>query len=54
MHWIATFIVAQTFPSLLASVGPSVTFLGYAVIRVLTFVFVQALVVETKSATSNR
>ncbi len=48
LHWIATFIVAPTFPSLLASVGPGVTFLGYAVIGVLAFVFVQALVTETK------
>jgi MFS transporter, SP family, sugar:H+ symporter len=48
LHWIANFIVAQTFPSLLASVGPGPTFLGYAVIGVLAFVFVQALVTETK------
>jgi hypothetical protein len=33
---------------LLASVGPGPTFLGYAVIGVLAFVFVQALVTETK------
>jgi MFS transporter, SP family, sugar:H+ symporter len=48
LHWIANFIVAQTFPSLLASVGPGPTFLGYAVIGVLAFVFVQTLVTETK------
>jgi hypothetical protein len=48
LHWIANFIVAQTFPSLLASVGRGPTFLGYAVIGVLAFVFVQALVTETK------
>ena len=48
LHWIANFIVAQTFPSLLASVGPGPTFLGYAVIGVFAFVFVQALVTETK------
>jgi MFS family permease len=48
LHWIVNFIVAQTFPSLLASVGPGPTFLGYAVIGVLAFVFVSAFVTETK------
>ena len=48
LHWIANFAVAQTFPQLSASVGPGLTFLGYAVIGVLAFVFVQALVTETK------
>ena len=48
LHWVANFIVAQTFPQLSASVGPGVTFLGYAVIGVLAFVFVQTLVTETK------
>ncbi len=48
LHWIANFVVSQTFPPLLASIGPGVTFLGYAVIGVLAFVFVQALVTETK------
>ncbi len=48
LHWIANFIVAQTFPQLSASIGPGITFLGYAVIGVLAFVFVQTLVTETK------
>ena len=48
LHWIANFAVAQTFPQLSASVGPGLTFLGYAVIGVLAFIFVQALVTETK------
>ena len=48
LHWIANFIVSQTFPSLLASVGPGPVFLGYAVIGVLAFVFVSAFVTETK------
>ena len=48
LHWIANFVVSQTFPSLLASVGPGITFLGYAVIGVLAFFFVQTLVTETK------
>ncbi|MDP8973541.1 MAG: sugar porter family MFS transporter [Actinomycetota bacterium] len=48
LHWIANFIVSQTFPSLLAAVGPGITFLGYAVIGVLAFFFVSAFVTETK------
>jgi large subunit ribosomal protein L10 len=48
LHWIANFIVSQTFPPLLASIGPGITFLGYAVIGVLAFVFVSAMVTETK------
>ena len=48
LHWIANFIVSQTVPSLLASVGPGPVFLGYAVIGVLAFVFVSAFVTETK------
>jgi sugar porter (SP) family MFS transporter len=48
LHWIANFLVSQTFPSLLAFVGPGPVFLGYAVIGVLAFVFVSAFVTETK------
>ena len=48
LHWIANFLVSQTFPSLLASVGPGPVFLGYAVTGVLAFVFVSAFVTETK------
>jgi Na+/melibiose symporter-like transporter len=48
LHWIANFIVSQTFPSLLAAVGPGPVFLGYAMIGVLAFIFVRALVTETK------
>jgi MFS family permease len=48
LHWIANFIVSQTFPSLLAAVGPGITFLGYAVIGVLAIFFVSAFVTETK------
>jgi hypothetical protein len=33
---------------LLASIGAGITFLGYAVIGVLAFLFVQSLVTETK------
>ncbi len=48
LHWLANFAVSQTFPLFLASVGPGITFLGYAVIGVLAFIFVSALVTETK------
>src|SRR5919199_811740 len=48
LHWLANFAVSQTFPVFLASWGPGITFLGYAVIGVLAFLFVSALVTETK------
>ena len=48
MHWIANFAVSQTFPSLVSAIGPGFTFLGYATIGVLVFLFVGALVTETK------
>src|SRR5919202_1375101 len=48
LHWLANFAVSQTFPVFLASIGPGITFLGYAVIGVLAFIFVSALVTETK------
>jgi len=48
LHWIANFIVSQTFPSLLASLGPGPVFLGYAVVGVVAFIFVSAFVTETK------
>lgn len=48
LHWGANFVVSQTFPSLTAAVGPGLTFLGYAMIGVLAFVFVSVQVTETK------
>jgi MFS transporter, SP family, sugar:H+ symporter len=48
LHWLANFAVSQSFPVLLASIGAGITFLGYAVIGVLAFIFVQSLVTETK------
>jgi hypothetical protein len=48
LHWLANFAVSQTFPVFLAAIGPGITFLGYAVIGVLAFVFVSTLVTETK------
>ena len=48
LHWGSNFLVAQTFPVFLDRFGSGPVFLGYAVIGVLAFVFVQALVTETK------
>lgn len=48
LHWGANFVVSQTFPSLVAAMGPGFTFLGYAAIGVLAFIFVSAQVTETK------
>ncbi len=48
LHWLANFAVSQTFPVFIAAWGPGITFLGYAVIGVLAFIFVRALVTETK------
>src|SRR5215211_5556046 len=48
LHWLANFAVSQTFPIFLAAWGPGIAFLGYAAIGVVAFVFVSALVTETK------
>jgi MFS transporter, SP family, sugar:H+ symporter len=48
LHWGANFLVSQTFPIMLDSWGPGPVFLGYAAIGVLAFLFVRALVPETK------
>src|SRR5919206_804442 len=48
LHWLANFAVSQTFPIFLAAIGAGITFLGYAVIGVIAFIFVSTLVTETK------
>ena len=48
LHWGANFLVAQTFPLLLARFGPGPVFLGYAGIGVLAAAFVLRFVTETK------
>jgi hypothetical protein len=48
LHWGANFLVSQTFPVLLDAWGPGPVFLGYAAIGVLAFLFVKAMVPETK------
>ena len=47
-NWVANFAVAQTFPLLLSAWGPGITFLVYAAMGILAFLFVSALVTETK------
>jgi sugar porter (SP) family MFS transporter len=47
-NWLANFIVAQTFPSLLSGLGPGPVFIGYAVLGILAGVFVKIFVTETK------
>lgn len=51
--WLSCYIVAQTFPMLNDSpaVGPAFTFWIYAVISLLSFLFVLAVVPETKGRT---
>ena len=48
LHWTANFTVSQTFPVPLSSVGPGITFLGYAVIAVLALLPVRSFFTETK------
>lgn len=48
LHWIANFTVSQTFPSLADSIGIGATFLGYAFISGLAFIFVWIRITETK------
>jgi sugar porter (SP) family MFS transporter len=47
-NWAANFLVSQTFPPLLSSLGPGPVFLGYAAMGVLAALFVKAFVAETK------
>ena len=47
-NWAANFVVALTFPIMIATFGIGPVFLGFAGLGVLAFFFVQALVPETK------
>ncbi|MCX6875106.1 MAG: sugar porter family MFS transporter [Verrucomicrobia bacterium] len=51
--WVSCYIVAQTFPMLNDSpaVGPAITFWIYAAVSLLSFLFVLAMVPETKGRT---
>lgn len=46
--WIADFVVSQSFPSLLSSIGTSATFAIYAVMSIFTFFFSWKKIPETK------
>jgi sugar porter (SP) family MFS transporter len=48
MNWAANFVVAQTFPLLIAKLGAGPVFLGYAGMGVLAGAFVVRYVTETK------
>lgn len=48
LHWATNFLVAQLFPILLDSIGPGYGYLVFAVVCAGAFVFVRALVPETK------
>lgn len=47
--WLMNFVVAMTFPPLLEAVGGARTFLVFAVLCVLAFVFVFRVIPETKN-----
>jgi MFS transporter, SP family, sugar:H+ symporter len=47
-QWIANALISVSFPSLVVSPGLSVTYLGYAIAAAVSFIFVRALVQETK------
>ena len=47
-QWIANALVSVSFPSLVVSPGLTVTYFGYATFAAISFVFVRALVQETR------
>src|SRR5947209_9411980 len=49
-NWAANFLVSQTFPALLSSLGPGPVFPGYAALGILAGIFVKAFVTETKGS----
>jgi len=46
--WIADYVVSQSFPSLISSIGPSITFAVFAALSIFTFFFSWKKVPETK------
>jgi MFS family permease len=48
-NWVANFLVAISYLSILAWAGRPATFLGLAVLTVLSFLFMRARVPETKN-----
>jgi SP family arabinose:H+ symporter-like MFS transporter len=49
--WLACYLVSQTFPMLLEAIGPAKTFWVYGVCSLLSFLFVLAMIPETKGKT---
>jgi SP family arabinose:H+ symporter-like MFS transporter len=49
--WLSVYVVSQTFPMLLESIGSAYTFWIYMVMSVIAFIFVWAMVPETKGKT---
>ena len=50
-NWIANFVVAMTFLSLLSAIGSTATFLVYAGLAIFTFFWMFAILPETKGYT---
>jgi SP family arabinose:H+ symporter-like MFS transporter len=46
--WTADYIVSQTFPPMLASAGPGITFWIFGIMSLFTFIFTWRVVPETK------
>jgi len=49
--WLAVFMVSQTFPVLIGSIGNAYTFWIYMIVAVITFLFIWKMVPETKGKT---
>lgn len=49
--WLAVFLVSQTFPILIGSIGSAYTFWLYTLISVLAFLFIRKYIPETKGKT---
>ncbi len=47
-NWVGNFLVSQFFLTMIETLGRSATFLTYALLCVVTIVFVRAMVPETK------
>jgi SP family arabinose:H+ symporter-like MFS transporter len=46
--WVSVYVVSQTFPMLLASIGSAFTFWIYMIMSICAFIFVLKLIPETK------
>ncbi|AQW90850.1 MFS transporter [Elizabethkingia anophelis] len=49
--WLAVFLVSQTFPILIGSIGSAYTFWLYTLISILAFLFIRKCIPETKGKT---